>query len=333
VLGSPAVAGKRWVFEQYDSMVLGGTVLGPGGDAAVIRLEGTVKAVAVSADGNGRYAHLDPYLGGIHAVAEAARNVAAVGARPLAITNCLNFGNPERPEVMWAFSEAIRGMGEACRAFGTPVTGGNVSFYNESGGSAVYPTPIVGMVGLVEDYRLLVRGGFGRDGLTIFLLGDTLPELGGSEFAEVMLGKISGRPPAVDLDAESKLHRLLHDCSREYVLDSAHDLSDGGLAVALAESAIAGGAGFTVALPDEGLSSHVALFSESASRAVVTARPGREDAVAQLATFHQVPAARIGLTGGSALRFEGLFEVPLSDALVVYEGAIPRVMSEERLAG
>ena len=157
---------------------------------------------------------------------------------------------------MWQFAESIRGLGDACRALGTPVTGGNVSFYNESGGSAVYPTPIVGMVGVVEDYRLLVRSGFGRDGLTIFLLGATLPELGGSEFAEVMLGKISGRPPAVDLDAESKLHRLLHDCSREYVLDSAHDVSDGGLAVALAESAIAGGVGFTVAVPDEGLARH-----------------------------------------------------------------------------
>jgi phosphoribosylformylglycinamidine synthase II len=333
VLGSPGVAGKRWVFEQYDSLVLGGTVVGPGSDAAVIRLEGTVKAIAVTADGNGRYCHLDPYLGGAHAVAEAARNVAAVGARPLAVTNCLNFGNPERPEVMWAFSEAIRGMGDACRAFGTPVTGGNVSFYNESGGSAVYPTPVVGMVGLVEDYRLLVRGGFARDGLTIFLLGTTLPELGGSEFADAVLRKVSGRPPALDLEAESRLHHLLHDCAREYVLDSAHDLSDGGLAAALAESAIAGGVGFTVAVPDEGLPPHVALFSESASRAVVTARAGREEALVQLASFHQVPAVPIGLTSGSALRFEGLFEVPLSDALVVYEGAIPRLMAGERLAG
>jgi phosphoribosylformylglycinamidine synthase subunit PurL len=333
VLGSPSVAGMRWVYEQYDSLVLGGTVLGPGWDAAVIRLEGTVKAIAVSADGNGRYCHLDPYLGGAHAVAEAARNVAAMGARPVAVTNCLNFGNPERPEVMWAFSEAIRGLGDACRAFNTPVTGGNVSFYNESGGSAVYPTPIVGMVGLVEDYRLLVRNGFSRDGLSIFLLGRTLPELGGSEFADAVLGKVSGRPPGLDFEAEAGLHRLLHDCAREYLLESAHDLSDGGLAVALAESAITGGTGFTVVLADDGLAPHVALFSESASRVVVSVRPGREEAVEQMAAFHQVPVSKIGLTGGGLLRFEGLFEVPVSDALVVYEGAVPRMMSKSRLAG
>ena len=151
VLGSPNVAGKRWTYEQYDSLVQGGTVVGPGADAAVIRLEGSVRAVAVSTDGNGRYGHLDPYLGGAHAVAEAARNVAAVGAHPLAITNCLNFGNPERPEVMWSFAETVRGIGDACAALGTPVTGGNVSFYNESGGSSIYPTPVVGMVGVLED--------------------------------------------------------------------------------------------------------------------------------------------------------------------------------------
>src|SRR5438876_3079494 len=220
----------RWVYEQYDSLVQGGTVMGPGSDAAVIRLEGSVKAVAVSTDGNGRYGYLDPYLGGVHAVAEAARNVATVGARPLAATNCLNFGNPERPEVMWAFAEAVRGMGAACRAFGTPVTGGNVSFYNESGGSALYPTPVVGMLGLLDDYRLLMRTAFPALGLPIYLLGSTFPELGGSELAEVVLGKVSGRPPALDLETEANLHQLLYECSRQDVLGSCHDLSDGGLA-------------------------------------------------------------------------------------------------------
>src|SRR5438477_6764187 len=160
-------------------MVQGQTVQGPGGDAAVVRIEGTLKAMALSCDGNGRYGLLDPYLGAAHAVAEAARNVAVVGARPLAVTNCLNFGDPERPEVMWQFAEAVRGLGDACRALGTPVTGGNVSFYNESGDSSVYPTPIVGMVGILEDYRLLVRPGFSAGGLSIYLLGRTLPELGG----------------------------------------------------------------------------------------------------------------------------------------------------------
>jgi phosphoribosylformylglycinamidine synthase II len=333
VLGAPGVASKRWVYEQYDSLVQGGTVLGPGADAAVIRLEGSIRALALSTDGNGRYGFLDPYLGGAHAVAEAARNVAAVGARPLAITNCLNFGSPERPEVMWAFAEAVRGIGDACRALNTPVTGGNVSFYNEAGESAVYPTPVVGVVGILDDYRLLVRTGFPADGLVISVLGRTLPELGGSEYADTVLGKVSGRPPRLDLDAEARLHRLLQECARQDLLASAHDLSDGGLAVALAESSIAGSLGFTVAIPDDELGSHVALFSESASRVLVTAKPGREGDVEQLAAVHQIPITRLGLTGGSRLEFADLFDVALSDAVVVYEGAIPRLMSTRRLAG
>jgi len=336
VLGSPGVASMRWVYEQYDSMVQGQTVLGPASglsDAAVIRVDGTIKAVAISTDGNGRFGFLDPYLAGAHAVAESARNVAVVGARPLAVTNCLNFGNPERPEVMWAFSEAVRGMGDACRALGTPVTGGNVSFYNESGDSAVYPTPVVGMVGLIDDYRLLTRNGFTTSGLAVYLLGRTLPELGAGEFAEVVLGKVSGRPPVLDLEAEHRLHELLYECARQDLLASAHDCSDGGLAVALAESAMAGGVGVTVSLPDEGHPAHVALFSESASRAVVAARPGREDVLEQLAALGGVPLARVGVTGGSRIRFEGLFEVSLSDAVVVYEGAIPRLMGSRQLAG
>jgi phosphoribosylformylglycinamidine synthase II len=333
VLGSPGVASMRWVYEQYDSLVQGGTVLGPGSDASVIRLEGTIRAVAVSTDGNGRFALLDPYLGGAHAVAEAARNVATAGARPLAVTNCLNFGNPERPEVMWQFAEAVRGIGAACRALGTPVTGGNVSFYNESGDSAVYPTPVVGVIGLLDDYRLLVRHAFPSGGLSIYLLGRTLPELGGSQYADVLLGNVTGKPPSLDLDAEAALHRFLYDCARQDHLASAHDCSDGGLAITLAESAIAGGVGFTVASPEPSLPAHVALFSESASRVVVTVRPGRESEFESLAGFHAVPHTRLGLTGGSRLRFEGTFEVDLSDALVVFEGAIPSLMAGERVAG
>jgi phosphoribosylformylglycinamidine synthase subunit PurL len=333
VLGSPSVASMRWAVEQYDSIVQGGTVVGPGADAAVIRLEGTMKAVALSADGNGRYAHLDPYLGGAHAAAEAARNVAAVGARPLAITNCLNFASPERPEVMWAFAEAVRGIGDACRALNTPVTGGNVSFYNESGDAAVYPTPIVGMVGLLEDYRLLVRSGFPAPGLSIYLLGTTLPELGGSEFAEVVLGKVSGRPPALDLEAEGRLHRLLNEAARSDLLASAHDCSDGGLAVALAECAMAAGVGFTVTLPGGGMAPYLAMFSESASRAVVTARDGSESDLEQLATVLGVPFMQLGLTGGTRLEVAGVLDVPIQDAVVVYEGTIPRLMSTPGGAG
>ncbi len=332
VLGAPGIASKRWVYEQYDSLVQGGTVLGPGADAAVIRLEGTIRAMALSTDGNGRFGALDPYLCGAHAVAEAARNVATVGARPLAITNCLNFGNPERPEVMWAFAEAVRGIGDACRVLNTPVTGGNVSFYNEKGDSAVFPTPVVGVVGIMDDYRLMMRKGFPADGLVIYLLGRTLPELGGSEYAATILGKVSGRPPRLDLDAEASLHRFLNECARQDLLASAHDLSDGGLAVALAESSIAGGVGFTVSISDEALEPHVALFSESASRVLASARPGTEGDVEQLAAVHQVPIMRLGLTGGSRLEFAGLFDPPLSDAVVVYEGSIPRSMAAQRLA-
>jgi len=206
-------------------------VRGPGGDAAVIRLEERLKAFAVTTDGNGRLGYLDPYLGAAHAVAEAARNLACVGARPLAVTNCLNFGNPERPEVMWQFAEAVKGMGDACRALGTPVTGGNVSFYNEAGDSAVYPTAIVGALGVLDDYRLAVPSGFPGPGLTLYLLGETFPELGGSEYAEAVLGTVSGRPPDLDLDRARHLVSLLVDAARQDVVASAHDCAEGGLAI------------------------------------------------------------------------------------------------------
>ncbi|MGQ0668996.1 MAG: phosphoribosylformylglycinamidine synthase subunit PurL [Actinomycetota bacterium] len=325
VLASPNIASKRWVFEQYDSLVQGGTIAGPGEDAAVIRIDGALKALVLSSDGKGRYGHLDPYLGAAHAVAEAARNVAAMGATPLAVTNCLNFGNPERPEVMWQFSESIRGMSDACLAFGTPVTGGNVSFYNESGDSAIWPTPIVGMLGLIQDYRLLVRHGFPGPGLLVYLLGETFPELGGSEFAEVVLGMVSGRPPALDLERERALHLLLVEGAREDLLASSHDCSDGGLAVALAESAI-GGTGFALTLPGD-LPWYVTLFSESASRAVVSVAPEKAEAFESLAGRHEVPFTRIGETGGPRLVFDSLFETTVEEARAAYEDAIPKLLS------
>ncbi len=246
VLASPNVASKRWVFEQYDAYVQGQTVAGAGSDAAVVRVPDTLKGMAISTDGKGRFGALDPYLGAAHAVAEAARNVAITGARPLAVTNCMNFGNPERPEVMWQFAESIRGMADACRAFETPVTGGNVSFYNESAGSAIWPTPVVGMLGLLEDYRLRVPTGFPHAGLAIYVLGETFAELGGSEFADAVLGVIEGRPPALDLDREAALLGFLQAAADDDLLASGHDCGDGGLAIALAESAIEGGHGFVV---------------------------------------------------------------------------------------
>jgi phosphoribosylformylglycinamidine synthase len=327
VLAAPNVASKRWAFEQYDQLVQGQTLASPGGDAAVVRLEGTLKAVAVASDGNGRFGHLDPYLGGAHAVAEAARNVACTGARPLAITNCLNFGNPERPEVMWQFAETIRGIGDTCRTLSTPVTGGNVSFYNESGGSAIWPTPVVGMLGLLEDYRLRLGIGFAEADLVVYLLGATRAELGGSQYAETVLGMVGGVPPALDLDAEGRLIDLLVRAAGSDLLASAHDCSEGGLAVAAAESAIAGDVGVRLGLGSAGLPDHVALFSESASRALVTAWPGRERELERVAEQMGVPFERIGITGGSSIEFEGLFGVPVRDALVVHEGAIPSLMS------
>jgi phosphoribosylformylglycinamidine synthase len=329
VLSSPNIASKRWVFEQYDSIVQHGTVKGPGpSDAAIIRIDETRKAIALSSDGAGRYGSLDPYLGAAHAVAEAARNVAVTGATPLAITNCMNFGNPERPEVMWQFAESIRGLRDACLAFDTPVTGGNVSFYNESGSSAIWPTPIVGMLGLIHDYRRAVPAAFPAEaGRAIYLLGETTPEFGGSEFAETVLGRIDGTPPSLDLEREAALHRLLVEAADGELLASAHDCSDGGLAVALAESAMAGGIGFHVRL-DNG-AALAELFSESASRAIVSAGPA-DDAESRLEAAcerHRVPFRKIGATGGDSMSFDELFTVPLAEARDGYERAIPRLLA------
>jgi phosphoribosylformylglycinamidine synthase subunit PurL len=331
VLASPNVASRRWVFEQYDSIVQGNTVAGPSGDAAVIRLEGTLRAVALATDGAGRFGLLDPYLAGAHAVAEAARNVACVGARPLAVTNCLNFGNPERPEVMWAFHETVRGMAEACRVLETPVTGGNVSFYNESGDSAVWPTPVVGMLGLLDDYRLRVGHGF-ASGAVVYLLGETFAELGGSEYAEVVLGVVSGRPPGLNLDGEAALVALLVEAAREDLLASAHDCSDGGLAVALAESALGGDCGFAVTLPGD-LPPHLALFSESVARAVVSVAPSNTAALEALAAERRVPFSRLGETGGPRMLFGEAFELTVAEAREVYEAAVPKLFSVGGSAG
>jgi phosphoribosylformylglycinamidine synthase len=325
VLASPNVASKRWVFEQYDRFVQGGTIAGPESDAAVIRVPGTLKGLAMSVDGKGRFGALDPYLGAAHAVAEAARNVAVTGARPLAITNCLNFGNPERPEVMWEFHEAIRGLRDACAALETPVTGGNVSFYNESGSSAIWPTPVIGMLGLLEDYRLRVPTAFPRAGLSIVLLGDTRAELGGSEFAEAVLGVVAGRPPALDLSAERALIETLVEAAGDDVLTSAHDCSDGGVAVALAESAIMSGHGFAAMIGSD-LPAHVAMFSESASRAVVTTAPEWEGRLLEIAATHGTPVVRIGETGGPRAVMDGVFEAPVEELREVWEGALPGLM-------
>ncbi|HYN37128.1 MAG TPA: AIR synthase related protein, partial [Actinomycetota bacterium] len=320
LMGSPTVASKRWIWEQYDHMIFLGTVVGPGGDAAVIRLPDQEVAVALSVDGPGRFCYLDPYEGARLAVAESARNVACTGARPLAVTNCLNFGNPEKPEVMWQFAEAVRGIGDACRALATPVTGGNVSFYNETGGRSIYPTPVIGMLGAIESAERAVGSAFRNEGDAIVLLGTTREDFGGSEFAKVINDTVAGRPPQLNMEDEIALQRFLVDSSSRFV--SAHDLSEGGLAVALAESAINGNLGFSITEPMD----HVALFSESPSRVIVSvAQEGAKQVVAD-ARSAGVDAKVIGRIGGRSLNF-GSFGVGLEEAGRVYEETLPKLLS------
>ena len=325
VLGSPAVASKRWVWEQYDHMIGLGTVQGPGGDAAVLRLPGTGATVAVTTDGPGRFCYLDPYEGARLAVAEAARNVACVGARPVAITNCLNFGSPERPEVMWQFAEVVRGIRDACLALSTPVTGGNVSFYNETKGRAIYPTPVIGMLGVLESASGSAGLAFGSPGDALVLLGDTnRDDFGGSEFAKVVNHTVAGRPPTLDLERERRLHEALIGATSRGLVLSAHDLSSGGLAIALAESAIAGRIGFS--LHERAGEDHRLFFSESPSRAIVTCKSATAEDVLELARDIGLPASTIGEIGGDALDF-GIFALPLELAVRTFEDALPSRLS------
>ncbi|HSJ63227.1 MAG TPA: phosphoribosylformylglycinamidine synthase subunit PurL [Gemmatimonadaceae bacterium] len=334
LLASPTIASKAWVYRQYDSTVRTGTIVGPGrADAAVIRIRGTDRAISVKTDCNGRYVYLDPRTGGRIAVAESARNVACTGARPMAITNCLNFGNPTRPEVFHQFREAVAGMGEACEAFGAPVTGGNVSFYNENPDGAVYPTPVVGMVGLVESLSHVTTSGFRQDDDAIVLLGEPTDELGGSEYLAHIHGIVAGAPPRCDLARERAVIDALLDAIRAGDVRSAHDCSDGGLAVALAESAIGDRSRMVGA--DIDLSAFAALplrallFGEAQARIVVsTPVPARVLAAAER---HGVPAARIGTVRveSGELRFtvgDRLFAASLRRLGEAYHNTIPAIM-------
>ena len=336
LLDAPSIGSKRWVFEQYDSTVRAGTVIAPGGDAGVLRVPGEDFGLAVKTDCNSRYVALDPYEGGKAAVAEAARNVACTGARPLGVTNCLNFGSPEKPAVFHQFREACRGMADACRALGTPVTGGNVSFYNESPTGAVDPTPVIGMVGLLARADHAVPSHARVPGDAVIVLGETAAELGGSAYWEVVLGAVVGQPPKVDLEKERRLVDFLATAAERGLLRSAHDCAQGGLGVALAEVAIGGpyqplGFGMDVDLSAyaPGLAAHDVLFSESHGRAVVTCPAERSDGVTALARELGVPARRVGTVGGA----NGVWRVQLRDAQIaesiaevreVYFAAIPR---------
>lgn len=324
VLSSPRVASKRWVWSQYDHMIFLGTIEGPGSDAAVIRLPDRKEAVAITTDGNGRYCYLDPYEGARLSVAEAARNVACTGARPAAVTNCLNFGNPEKPGVMWQFAEAVRGIGAACAALGTPVTGGNVSFYNETNGRAIYPTPVIGTLGILEDASAAVPMCWVEPGHDVVLLGTTSPgDLGGSEYAKVINGTVGGLPPELDIEAERMLIETLVEVAP--LVSSAHDPADGGLAICLAESAIAGGIG--VRVDDLGRGDlHLMLFSETPSRAVVTCPPGSLEAVLAAARMHGTPARRIGETGGDDIVL-GTLSVALQEARGRHDDGLTKHLS------
>jgi len=334
LLTSPTIASKRWVFQQYDHTVRTGTVVGPGGDAAVVRIRGTDRAIALKTDCNGRYAFLDPREGARIAVAEAARNVACAGGRPMAITNNLNFGNPKRPEVYFQLREAVAGMKEACEVLGTPVTGGNVSLYNENPTGAVYPTPVIGMVGLVDSLAHITRSAFSTPGDAIVLLGENTDELGGSEYLARIHGEVAGRPPRCDLPRERALIAALLEAIRDGTVRSAHDCADGGLAIALAECVMMERAQPTSARVDlspwKSLPRRALLFGEAQGR-VVLSTPDPV-AVLAIATRHGVPARTIGEVTAASAPFtiafgDATLTVAVSALADAYHEAIPRVMS------
>jgi phosphoribosylformylglycinamidine (FGAM) synthase-like enzyme len=326
LLATPTIADKTWVSRQYDHQLFLNTVVGPTGNAAVLRVKETSKALALATDGKARFAKLDPRTGGRLVVLEAARNVACTGARPLALVNCLNFGSPENPEVMWQFSEVVEGMSEACTALGIPVVGGNVSFYNASGDTDIHPTPVVGVMGLIDeltDAPPLARLQTGDD---IVVVGDVRPELGGSEWAAVVHGLDGGMPPAADLERAKATHDVIADLVRDRAVHGIHDVSDGGLAVALAEMAIAGEVGARVELNFDGCTPAESWFAESASVFVLAVDPERTAEVLGRIVATGVPAQVIGVAGGSELTAAGAFSVPVAAAAHAWRDALPRLM-------
>ncbi|MGC0415158.1 phosphoribosylformylglycinamidine synthase subunit PurL [Embleya sp. AB8] len=319
VVASPNLADKSWVTAQYDRYVLGNTVLAQPEDSGMVRIdEETGLGVALATDGNGRFCKLDPYLGAQLALAEAYRNVATTGAKPLAVTDCLNFGSPEDPAVMWQFAETTRGLADACQILGTPVTGGNVSFYNQTGETAIHPTPVVGVLGVIDDVERRTPIGFAEEGQIILLLGDTHEELSGSAWAQVAHDHLGGLPPRVDLARERLLAEVLIAGSRDGMIDAAHDLADGGLAQALVEACLTGGNGARVVLAED-LDPTVALFSESAGRAIVAVPRSEELRFSDMCKVRGLPCARIGVVDGDTLDLQGHFTVPLTELRTAHE--------------
>jgi phosphoribosylformylglycinamidine synthase len=328
LLDAPNIASKRWAFRQYDWMVGGNTVIGPGSDAAVMRVKGSSKALALSVDCNSRYCQLDPYVGAMTAVVEAARNVVCSGAEPLGVTDCLNFGNPEKPEIMWQFREAVRGIRDACTALAVPVVSGNVSFYNETDGRPIPPTPTIAMVGLLTDVGHHTTQWFKSEGDVILLLGRTREELGGSEYLAVVHDLVRGTPPWIDLSVEMDVQRICLHAIREGLVRSAHDVSEGGLAVALAEACIAG--------PDEPVGAEVEmeaairpdawLFGESQSRILLSVRRKHVNRLRDLARAAEVPLTVLGEVRGRRLRIGSLIDVNAADLRRAWADALQRRM-------
>lgn len=325
LVGSPNQASKSWVTDQYDRYVLGDTVLAQPEDGGMIRIDAeSGLGVAVATDGNGRYAKLDPYAGAQLALAESYRNVAATGATPLAVTDCLNFGSPEDPAAMWQFAEACRGLADACQVLGTPVTGGNVSLYNQTGDAAIHPTPVVGVLGVIDDVARRTPMAFADEGHLIYLLGETKDEFGGSAWSQVAHGHLGGRPPALDLERERLLGEILVSASRDGMIDAAHDLSDGGLVQALAESCLEGGRGARIVVPD-GIDPFVLLFSESQGRAIVAVPRSEEVRFNDMCGARGLPVARIGVVDGDAIDVQGRFSLPLDELRARHERTLPEL--------
>ncbi|MHB9040883.1 MAG: phosphoribosylformylglycinamidine synthase subunit PurL [Melioribacteraceae bacterium] len=329
IFSSPNIASKQWVYQQYDSMVRTNTVVGPGSDSAVILIKDTNKALAAKTDCNGRFVYLNPKEGTKIAVAESARNVVCSGAVPLAITNCLNFGNPYKPEMYWTFKKAIEGMGEACKFFKTPVTGGNVSFYNESPDTSVYPTPVIGMVGLIEKLENITTAQFKNDGDLIYLLGEDYEEVGGSEYMKVIHNLVTGEIPKIDLQTEKDLHKLLLYLIENGLVNSAHDISDGGVMCALAECCIINQEkpiGAHVHLPVK-TREDFSFFSESQSRVIISVNPDNQEKFEEAASKSFTPFVLIGETGGKSLNVNDQYDYPFQLLFDLYYTAIPKRMN------
>ncbi|HEU4386771.1 MAG TPA: phosphoribosylformylglycinamidine synthase subunit PurL [Blastocatellia bacterium] len=331
VVASLETACKEWVYRQYDHMVRTNTVVLPGSDAAVIRIKETRRALAMTLDSNARYCQIDPRAGARLVIAEACRNIVASGGRPLALTNCLNFASPERPEIMWQFSETIDGIAEACKAFGTPVTGGNVSFYNETEGRGIYSTPVIGMIGIIEDLHHITTQWFKEDRRVILLLGSTADDLGASRVMELLNGKLAGNVPKLDLCYERRVHEACLQMIQSGLVESAHDCSDGGLAVTLAESAFSAyrkrAVGFEVNI-DGDLAPVTALFSETPARIVVSVEKSNVAAVQEIAAQQTVPVSMLGETGGDRIRIsvrgEVVIDLPVAEVESAWRDALPR---------